>query len=135
MTRFTLSIGWLIVMLAAVDSSAEDLRFTAIYEDGSVKTTNSLDDSLIRSGPGGTGSNPLRYLRDWHVKVELKGPYVQFCNGDILPGKVSVPPCAWGEQTWQGAVCKLGTAAGPGGVTGEMVNMNCANAGITRAAC
>lgn len=33
-------------------------------------------------------NNPLRLLRDTTITAKLEGPYVEFANGDVLPGKV-----------------------------------------------
>jgi len=69
-------------------------RYWAMFRDGSVMIGKDLRDwhergksPSLNGKPLFNASNPLRLLRDTTLQYELSGPYFEFANGDILPGR------------------------------------------------
>lgn len=70
-------------------------RYWAMFRDGSVLIGKDLRDwhergrmPSLNGKPLFDANNPLRMLRDTTIQSQLNGPYIEFANGDVLPGRL-----------------------------------------------
>jgi len=70
-------------------------RYWAMLRDGTQMTgseTGDLNDPkqdpTLQDRPLLDSNNPIRVVRDMTIQSVLDGPFVEFANGDVLPGKV-----------------------------------------------
>jgi hypothetical protein len=69
-------------------------RYWAMFRDGSVIIGKDLQNWSTGRSPSLNGrplfdpNNPLRLIRDTTIQSQLSGPYIEFANGDILPGRL-----------------------------------------------
>ena len=70
-------------------------RYWAMFRDGTVLIGKDLRDwhergrmPSLNGKPLFDPNNPLRMLRDTTIQSQLSGPYIEFANGDVLPGRL-----------------------------------------------
>lgn len=70
-------------------------RYWAMFRDGTVLIGKDLRDwhergrmPTLNGRALFDGNNPLLILRDTTIQSQLTGPYIEFANGDILPGRI-----------------------------------------------
>jgi len=70
-------------------------RFWAMLRDGTQVTGDSVNDlndpernPTLGDRPLFDAGNSVRVIRDTTRDSQLRGPYVEFANGDVLPGKI-----------------------------------------------
>ncbi|MEX2216969.1 MAG: NPCBM/NEW2 domain-containing protein [Phycisphaeraceae bacterium] len=93
-------IGLLSNSLSARDVRREEERrlradrYMALFRDGNVQVAREARDwQDPKREPSINGrrlfdeNNPIRILRDTTIQPALEGPYIEFANGDILPGR------------------------------------------------
>jgi len=98
-------MAWRLAILSVLLSAPLDLplfaqnvspeRFLAVLRDGTVLRSNALQNFADPArNPHLDGrdlqdrNNPVRLLRDSSLPITPRSPYLEFSNGDILPGKV-----------------------------------------------
>ncbi len=70
-------------------------RYWAMLRDGTQHAGSEIGDlndpnqkPTLQNNPLFDSNNPVRVVRDMTTESVLRGPYVEFANGDVLPGKV-----------------------------------------------
>ncbi len=93
--RYGQSVALLILLTFPVLAASGSDRYWAMLRDGmqiAGSEIGDLNDPNQKPTLQGTQlfdpGNPVRVVRDMTVESVLRGPYVEFANGDVLPGKV-----------------------------------------------
>ncbi|MBC8874202.1 MAG: NPCBM/NEW2 domain-containing protein [Planctomycetes bacterium] len=87
--------GLLLLLATPIVAADGNDRYWAMLRDGTQLTGSEIGDlndpkqqPTLEDEPLFDPNNPVRVVRDMTIQSALDGPFVEFANGDILPGKV-----------------------------------------------